>query len=465
MRSTGPVRPAPVTPTIRGGGSAGSVVRAARLEMGLTLAELGKRCGYSASQISRYERGIQPLTDITFLRKLAGILRISPQALGLAEGNGASKRHADHAERRAAVAGPMVGEYLAWDDGDDPVRRRELLATAAGLASVATLRLPPPGRTLISTSPVVALESVLYSSTSDEPTSLSALRAMVVRARADFRSARYGRLAQELPPLLAAAISTHRAADAGERATAVTLLTEAYIVAANFMVKLNDDTFAMTLADRALQTAAGGGDPLSYADARRAVATALRRIGHRTQARELLATAAAEIEPSGAVNSDHLSIYGTLLAAAAYTAAVDGDRNAALEFVTEAKSTAARLGHDATYRFAAFGPANVTLYEVSIAHALGDYGTAIARARTLRPAAIPTAERQGRFWIDVARSYHQWRKPERCYQALLAAERAAPGEVYFRPPVQLMTEDLLRTTRPSLPGLHDFARRIASPTI
>jgi hypothetical protein len=47
------------------GQDAGAIVRAARLAAGLTLAELGRRCGYSASQVSRYERGVQPLTDIT----------------------------------------------------------------------------------------------------------------------------------------------------------------------------------------------------------------------------------------------------------------------------------------------------------------------------------------------------------------------------------------------------------------
>jgi hypothetical protein len=35
-------------------------------------------------------------------------------------------------------------------------------------------------------------------------------------------------------------------------------------------------------------------------------------------------------------------------------------------------------------------------------------------------------------WVDVARAYHQWGKPERCYAALLAAERAAPAEVRYR---------------------------------
>jgi hypothetical protein len=66
------------------GQDAGAIVRAARLAAGLTLADLGRRCNYSASQVSRYERGIQPLTDIGLLRRFSQVLAIPPQAFGLA---------------------------------------------------------------------------------------------------------------------------------------------------------------------------------------------------------------------------------------------------------------------------------------------------------------------------------------------------------------------------------------------
>src|SRR5579863_6628735 len=49
----------------------GEVVRAARLRSGLTLAELGNRTGYSAAQVSRYERGVTPLRDVSVLRRFA----------------------------------------------------------------------------------------------------------------------------------------------------------------------------------------------------------------------------------------------------------------------------------------------------------------------------------------------------------------------------------------------------------
>ncbi len=53
----------------------------------MTLAELGKLTGYSAGQVSRFERGIAPLTDIAVLGRFAAALEIAPQALGLAPGD------------------------------------------------------------------------------------------------------------------------------------------------------------------------------------------------------------------------------------------------------------------------------------------------------------------------------------------------------------------------------------------
>ena len=70
----------------------GTVVRGARTAQGVTLAELGRRTGYSAAQVSRYERGLAPLTDITVLRRFAAALDISPQVLGLAPGGVPDRR-------------------------------------------------------------------------------------------------------------------------------------------------------------------------------------------------------------------------------------------------------------------------------------------------------------------------------------------------------------------------------------
>ena len=63
-------------------------------------------------------------------------------------------------------------------------------------------------------------------------------------------------------------------------------------------------------------------------------------------------------------------MYGTLLEVAAHTAAIDGNRHAAAEYIGEAAATAARLGSDANHRFTAFGPSGVILYQVSVAQVL-----------------------------------------------------------------------------------------------
>jgi hypothetical protein len=187
----------------------------------------------------------------------------------------------------------------------------------------------------------------------------------------------------------------------------------------------------------------------------------MRRTGRPGPARALLIEAADDIAPRRAATPEQLSMYGTLLQVAAYTAAVDGDRAEARDLITEAQGAATRLGRDANHRHTAFGPTNVALYQVSIAQVLGDNGAAIEHAKSINPAVILTPERRGRYWIDVARAWHQWGKPEACYRALLAAERAAPAEVRYRPPVRRMTNDLLRTKRhATLPGLRDFARRV-----
>jgi transcriptional regulator with XRE-family HTH domain len=70
----------------------GAVVRGIRTAQGMTLAELGRRTGYSAGQVSRFERGIAPLTDIAVLRRFARALEIAPEILGLAPGQ-ASRQH------------------------------------------------------------------------------------------------------------------------------------------------------------------------------------------------------------------------------------------------------------------------------------------------------------------------------------------------------------------------------------
>src|ERR1035438_912017 len=131
--------PAPVA--ARRGPGTGAIVRPARMSQGLTLAELGKHVGYSAAQVSRYERGIAPLTDIAVLRRFAAALAIPPQLFGLAPDPQPPQPR--HARPFPVTAGSPrmpcspVAANPGQEDGEDPVRRRQLLASLAVTAAAA----------------------------------------------------------------------------------------------------------------------------------------------------------------------------------------------------------------------------------------------------------------------------------------------------------------------------------------
>lgn len=89
----------------------GAIVRRVRQARGLTLAELGARAGYSASQVSRFERGLAPMTDITVLRRFADALAISPRPSASPHSRPAtiSDTATRSARRARALAFPHLG--------------------------------------------------------------------------------------------------------------------------------------------------------------------------------------------------------------------------------------------------------------------------------------------------------------------------------------------------------------------
>jgi transcriptional regulator with XRE-family HTH domain len=124
------------------GQRSGAVLRQARVSRGLTQAELGALCGYSASQISRLECGRQPLNDVDLLRRFAEVLSISPQLFGLAPDPFATR-----GTNYFGFGGqsPMVSAEARRRGGDSSVRRRELLVSLTSAAALSSIpRRPAP---------------------------------------------------------------------------------------------------------------------------------------------------------------------------------------------------------------------------------------------------------------------------------------------------------------------------------
>lgn len=341
------------------------------------------------------------------------------------------------------------------------MRRRTLLVGFTSLADTAVFAAP--SRRVAAGDVVGTVESALLDppAVTGIPLALPDLRRAVTAARSVFQRGRYTEVATQLPELVSTAMATSAESTTSEDVAAASgQLAEIYTLASELMVKLGHDLLAWTTADRALQAAYGSGDILTEATARRAWGIVLRRAGRAETAQRLVVDTAVALQAELWRGPEYLSIYGSLLSTAAYTAAVDGDRDTAHTLVGEAVDAASRLGVDGNYRFTAFGPTGVGLYRVSIARVLGDSGMAIEAARRINPVAIPLVERQARYWSDVARSFHQWGKPEQCFRALLAAEHASPDEVRYRKPIHEITTSLLHhPTAHALPGLRAFASR------
>ncbi|MFI0264171.1 XRE family transcriptional regulator [Streptomyces sp. NPDC017056] len=282
----------------------------------------------------------------------------------------------------------------------------------------------------------------------------------VTASRQEFGACRYTALADALPQRIAAAQAL---GDAEHPAWSATAVAELYCTATRLCVKLGEDGLAAVTADRALTAALGGADALTAAEAHRMVSSAWRRQGRYARATDVaIAAAQALAADRTAPRAARLSVQGNLYATAAYSAAKQGDRHTAHLLITEARATATRLGHDHAPHGSFFGPTQVLLHQISISHLLGDAGQAIDHARHIDTTRLPTRERQARYWIDVARAFAQWNKPEPCYRALRAAEQAAPQEVR-RASVRTMATALMRHDR-TLTGVQTFARRIGALT-
>lgn len=438
-----------------------TVIRIARTAAGWSQTELGRRCGYSASQISRWETGRLPLRDVTILRTLADVLDLPPEVFGLTarDTTGAPTGFPGH-------SGPRVTPVTApTPEGDDPVRRR-LFLLATGL--VATRSPWPTTADGAELDPAELLthqlgDVLLGPTTTTEPVEVPVLRQSLTAAQRNFSACQYLPLARRLPALITTAEAT--AADRGTPA-AHQVLAQTYNLATRVLIKLEASGLEWLAADRGLRAARAAAAPLTLAESHRLVASVARRAGHHDRAQTLTLAAASHLDVSGARPApEHLAMYGMLHCSAGYAAARAGDRNRANDLLTEAEAeaTARRLVDDRGRHQAL--TANIVSHQVSAAYLLGDAGTALAHARSLPLAAIPTTERRARLLVDVALAYAQWDKPDRAYTTLLAAERTAPGEVRTRNAVRRLVTDLTTAPRQAtMPGLPALATRIHATT-
>ncbi|MFE3205925.1 helix-turn-helix domain-containing protein [Embleya sp. NPDC059237] len=234
----------------------GMRVRQARLARAWTPAELGRRAGYSAAQVSRYERGLAPLTDVTVIRRFAHALELSVEDFGLAP-------TPPLPGARPATHGPFPGLPGSTVVRENPregerVRRRRLLADLAATASLPLVGAGPAGaRTPVSGDVLVARvrDAMLGLDAAPPTTTTARVRGALAVAMGDYHAGRYGALAERLPCLVAAG---HALADDSASAEHQALLAEVHVLTTRMLIKLDDVQLGWMAADRARATAHAG---------------------------------------------------------------------------------------------------------------------------------------------------------------------------------------------------------------
>jgi transcriptional regulator with XRE-family HTH domain len=392
----------------------GGMVRLARQARGWRQADLGAAAGYSASVISRLETGRRVPTDLDMVRRVTRAAGIPADLLGALLGI--------PPPAPATLAG-TVGRRA---EEDDPMRRRELLASAG---------LTVPLRLLTALDDALALLPAPAG-----PASASELAARLASARRQYDAGELARLVAGLPDLMAAA---HALADSGRDPATYARVAACYDLATEVLNKIGRTSASRITADRSMAYAGWSGSPIAVAAAARCLGIVLRHEGRQEIADRLTLGAAAALEKTGLATQAQAATYAQMLCTCAYNAAQVGDRDRALEMIAEAERAAARLpAHPVAGQPFTVTPAAVTLYRVGVYWSLGDAGAALNVGQGLHPAQFPTPERRGRLHTDLARAWWQWGKPEQATRALLAAHSQAPAEVRDRPAIRKIVTEL-----------------------
>lgn len=373
-----------------------------RRRLGLTQAELAARLDRSESWVSQVERGVHTIERMPMLRAVADALQVEPTAI------------------QTDIEAPSPER-----PGSDLSHTRLALT---GHAALLTTMLRATRRTL----------------------PLDELRARVDDAWTAVHASRF----IDADPLLAGLIPDLEAAAVDDSdPDALTLLASTYQAAAAAFARQDESDAAWVAADRAITTAQRSDDPLNAVAGLFRAAHVFIRLKRSDQADKVITDAIAVLEPlTDAAKPDPgvISLLGAITLVDAVNKASEGRRQEARVALSRAEALAKRLGGDRNDYATEFGPTNVKLHAIAIAVDLGDAGEALDTAAKVDASGL-SPERQGRFYIDVARAHTQRRQLGDALAALLRAEQVSPEQVRGHHLARKTIDELLRLAgrRPS----------------
>lgn len=355
----------------------GVQVAAVRKLRHMTQRELARRANVSYSLVTKVESGHAPASPV-FVAAVARALRVDPQRL---------------------TGQPFREIGSATADADVLRVRRSLLAHDLPSEPVAP------------------------------PRSLSELRGDVARAGELRRGCRFTRLAAMLPGLLD---ELGHVVTANPTNDGYALLAEAFYAAECLGSGLGYNDVYVLGVERVTWAAERAADPLWIGAARWGRAGTLMRDGAHAQGLWLLDAARDDIADHA--DPDALAVVGSLHLRSALLTSRSGRGDDTWAHLAEARSIAARVGDGNAYELA-FGPSNTTVTGVAVAVELADDSRALDLADAADAAdtlSIP-AEREGHYYLDLARAHLMHGNRDTTLAMLQRGRRVAPEQLRYHP--------------------------------
>lgn len=375
----------------------GQIIRHLRERRGMSRPVLAGLVGYSADWLKRIEAGQRGISLPALLR-IAQVLRVT--------------------DLSTFIDGGVPMPVSAWDGPSHPAALavREI----AGVTSFApSARSDPPN--------VVGLASQVADAWRDWHT-LPANRTAVNR---------------RLPSLIAELEHATVVLDAPRAAHAA--LASAYCLAHHLAVDITGPEVGRVLVDRAARSAKLADDPVSLATGAWSYGHVLRGLDA-DGALRIVAAAAGELERH-MTDDDTAGLLGSLHLHCAISAAHQGQDGAAWRFWDAAETINRRLPAGYSHPVTAFGTANVAIHGVSIASLLRRPGEAVQRATRIDADTVPSRERRGRLFAEIAEGHMERREFADALRFLERAYQTSPEATPFSPLSRGVAVELVRSAR------------------
>jgi transcriptional regulator with XRE-family HTH domain len=354
----------------------------------------------------------------------------------------------------------VTRSYISMiEGGRRPVDKRETLyglctALQVSVADLTGQPYEPVDREQIQArAQLPAIELALMAEGQDHQGSLRSLPVLDAEADRALMLRMHGRYAElnGLLPGLLSQLHVH-AMDSGEatKVRALRALTRAAFACSMGAKELSLSSLAWIAAQAATAAADDPADVAAAAFIRSQVLLA----SSATRQSFTVVRRAAEAVQAHASAGPTLELYGMLhLQAALASTAVARQEPAksishldtARSHFDEARSVAAKTGEGSAYRLM-FGPANVGVWELSLAMERGEPGLVHQLAPGIDPTGM-TPNRLSRYYVEQGRAHARLREHDQALAMLLRGEHACPTEVRSLPVVRELVTFMVRDAR------------------